>query len=124
MVTRREDEQLIDFHREMIRIHKENPALIRGSYKNIYADYNILAYARFYNDNSVIVIVNNNDGEREISVEAWQAEVLEGDYVEQVMFTMRDGHSCDIVRHEVPCGILTVKLPEYSSAVYVKKKKN
>ena len=119
-----EDEQLIDFHREMIRIHKENPALIRGSYKNIYADYNILAHARFYNDNSVIVIVNNNDGEREISVEAWQAEVLEGDYVEQVMFTMRDGHSCDIVRHEVPCGILTVKLPEYSSAVYVKKKKN
>ena len=119
-----EDEQLIDFHREMIRIHKENPALIRGSYKNIYADYNILAYARFYNDNSVIVIVNNNDGEREISVEAWQGEVLDGDYVEQVMFTMRDGHSCDIVRHEVPCGILTVKLPEYSSAVFVKKKKN
>ena len=119
-----EDEQLIDFHREMIRIHKDNPALIRGSYKNIYADYNILAYARFYNDNSVIVIVNNNDGEREISVEAWQAEVLDGDYVEQVMFTMRDGHSCDIVRHEVPCGILTVKLPEYSSAVFVKKKKN
>ena len=119
-----EDEQLIDFHKQMIRIHKENPALIRGSYKNIYADYNILAYARFYNDNSVIVIINNNDGEREISVEAWQAEILDGDYVEQVMFTMRDGHSCDIIQHEVPSGILTVKLPEYSSAVFVKKKRN
>ena len=54
---------------------------------------------------------------------AWQAEVLDGDYVEQVMFTMRDGHSCDIVRHEVPNGILTIKLPEYSSAVFVKRTK-
>ena len=119
-----EDTQLIEFHKDIVRIHKENPALIRGSHKNIYADYNILAYARFYNDNSVIVIINNNDGEREISVDAWQAEVLDGDYMEQVMFTMRDGHSCDVVRHEVPSGILTVKLPEYSSAVFVKRRGN
>ncbi len=117
-----EDEQLIEFHKAIIRIHKENPALLRGSYKNIYADYNILSYARFYNDNSVIVVINNNDGEREISVEAWQAEVFEEDYLERVMLTTQQGHSCEVVRFDIPNGVLSLKQPAYSAAVFIKRR--
>ena len=35
----REDKELIQFHKDMIRIHKENPSLIKGSLKFIANDY-------------------------------------------------------------------------------------
>ena len=86
------------------------------------ANYNILSYARFYNDNSVIVAINNNDGEREIAVEVWQAEVFDEDYLERVMLTTQQGHSCEILRYDVPNGVMSLKLPAYSAAVFIKRR--
>ena len=45
-----EDTQLIDFHRSIIKIHKETPALMTGSYKSLYGDYNVIAFGRFLKD--------------------------------------------------------------------------
>ena len=43
----REDHELIAFHKEAIRIHKEHPALRTGSLKILGGEENVLAYARF-----------------------------------------------------------------------------
>lgn len=119
-----EDMELIEFHKAMIAIHKENPALLRGCYKSLFADYNILAYGRFHDDNSVVVIINNNDGEREVNVDVWQAEVFGADYMERVILTDREGHCLERVRYEIPNGTLSVKLPAYGAAVFVKRVKD
>ena len=120
-----EDLVLIAFHKEMIKVHKQNPALLRGSCKIIYADYNILAYSRFLDDNSVIVVINNNDQERFINVDVWQAEVMPGDYLERVMLTGLDSSemfSTEKEKYEVSLsGILEVSLGAFSAAVFVKR---
>ena len=39
-----EDQELIAFHKEMIRIHKENPEILSGSLKYVDGAYNIVGY--------------------------------------------------------------------------------
>ena len=117
-----EDMQLIDFHKEIIAIHKASPALMRGCYKFLHGDYNILSYCRFYDDDSAVVVVNNNDSEKIIRVEVWQAEVLDDDKLERVMLTDSTGHNSEKVMYEPEAGILTVTMPAFSAAVFLKRK--
>ena len=49
-----EDKELIDFHRAVIRMHKENEVLRTGSYKSLYSAYNVIAYGRFSKDDSCV----------------------------------------------------------------------
>ena len=50
-----EDQELIAFHKEAIRIHKEHPALKTGSLKILGGEENILSYARFKGHDRIIV---------------------------------------------------------------------
>ncbi|MCR5421734.1 MAG: glycoside hydrolase family 13 protein [Lachnospiraceae bacterium] len=63
-----EDHELIDFHRQMIRIRKANRELKEGSIRRIYKDYNIIAYGRFTRDDRCVIVVNNNDHEKDIEM--------------------------------------------------------
>ena len=54
-----EDQELIAFHKEAIRIHKEHPALKTGSLKILGGEENILSYARFKGHDRIIVVINN-----------------------------------------------------------------
>ena len=49
----KEDKMLIRFHRDMIRIHRENPAFCTGSVKFLHGDRNILCYTRFQSRTAV-----------------------------------------------------------------------
>jgi glycosidase len=51
----KEDKELIQFHKDIIRIHKENQSLRDGSIKYIDADYNYLAYGRFKKEECCVV---------------------------------------------------------------------
>ncbi len=55
-----EDKYLIGFHKEMTKIRKENISLKLGSLAFLKNDYGIISYARWYKDNIIIVILNNN----------------------------------------------------------------
>ena len=64
----REDHEMIEFHREMIRIRKENPELREGSIRRIHKDYNMIAYGRFTRKERCVIIINNNDHDRDIEM--------------------------------------------------------
>ena len=63
-----EDEELIDFHRQMIKIRKSNSSLRRGSIRRIHKDYNIIAYGRFTRRERCIIVINNNDHEKDVEM--------------------------------------------------------
>lgn len=63
-----EDRELIEYHREMIRIRKENPELREGSIRRIHKDYNVIAYGRFTRRERCVIVVNNNDHEKDIEM--------------------------------------------------------
>lgn len=116
----REDKDLIDFHRDMIRIHKENPALIKGSLKELAADYNLISYGRFYGDNIIIVIVNNSEDERRVMVPVWELGAGESCTLEQIMVTTVNDYSTMSLYYELTNGMLDIGL-RGTSAVILRK---
>ena len=53
--------QLLEYFKKMIKIRKENKALIYGDYKELYCKDNIIVFERKYGDENILIIINNND---------------------------------------------------------------
>ena len=66
-----EDQELLAFHKEMIRIHKTEKPLRKGSIKLLAAGKNLLAYGRFEKDEQLVIIVNNSSILKEVTVPVW-----------------------------------------------------
>ena len=112
-----EDKELLAFHREMIRIHKEHPALRTGSLKIIKGDENILAYGRFKENDKVIVIINNRSELTQITVPVWEAEVPVKCRMKKEIYSYLDGYTTDYEEYLVEDGEVVVNMGAYSALV-------
>ena len=115
------DKELILFHKEIIRIHKEHQALRTGSVKFLQGEHNLLCYARFNRQEQLIVLVNNADGSREADISVWAAGIPMSAQLEQLIFTNENGYSVVPVVYTVSEGRLKIMLPKYSSVVLKRK---
>jgi len=111
-----EDKQLIGFHREMIRIHKENFELKSGSLVKLLSENYALSYARFSRDTCVVVIINRDEAERTFTVPVWQAAPV-SERLEQIILSTREGYSIDRRIHNLDGGSLVITLPPVSGVV-------
>ncbi|MBP3544079.1 MAG: alpha-glycosidase, partial [Lachnospiraceae bacterium] len=116
-----EDQELIEFHRDMIRLHKENQALLRGSYKPLLGRHKVIAYGRFLGDNQIAVVINNNYEEMELEIPIWEIGVEDGSVMEQLILTTENGYNIGKVDILIENKALSVTLPSVSAAVYRKK---
>ncbi len=116
----REDFELIEFHRYMIRIHKHNTAIKTGALKSLYKDYNVIAYGRFDEHNQVVVVVNNNDDYKDVQIPVWEAGVTGNVSIDRVMKTNAKGYNAGSVKYNVEKGILSLKLEPFSAMVFVR----
>ena len=112
-----EDKELIDFHRAVIRMHKENEVLRTGSYKSLYSAYNVIAYGRFSKDDAAIIIINNNEDEVRAKIPAWEVGLGFDDDVEQLMVTFEGGYSTDRLGYHLQNGWLDIGLRKTSAVV-------
>ena len=117
----REDVELIEFHRDVIQIHKRNKALKKGSFKTLLGDYNIIAYGRFLEENIIAVVINNNDVEHEIRIPVWQLGLMENDTMESLLISQQDFYNIGRVEYKISNGELVVKLPAFGAGIYRKK---
>jgi cyclomaltodextrinase / maltogenic alpha-amylase / neopullulanase len=64
MIWEEEDQNrdLYTFYKSLNRIRKENKALVYGDFKTIYKQGNVMAFRRNFNDEEILVLLNNNDG--------------------------------------------------------------
>ena len=67
-----ENRELVEFHKEMIRIHKREKPLRTGSLKMLSWSSNVLAYARFQEGEQIIVVLNNSKELKEVTIPVWQ----------------------------------------------------
>ena len=111
----REDWQMIDFHKTMIRIHKKYEILKNGSVGFLWNDYQGLCYARFSFDEQIIVIVNNHSEDREISIELMQAGICRmGDTVlERILLSHKDGFTEAREEYVAKAAVLKVTMPGF-----------
>ena len=112
-----EDKELIDFHKAVIRMHKENEVLRTGSYKSLYSAYNVIAYGRFSKDDAAIIIINNNEDEVRAKIPAWEVGLGFDDDVEQLMVTFEGGYSTDRLGYHLQNGWLDIGLRKTSAVV-------
>lgn len=113
-----EDLELIEFHRYMIRIHKALPVLRSGAVKELLAGRNVIAYGRMLGKYQAVVAVNNNAQERELELPVWQLGITGEISLARLMLTTEEGYNVGGLRYPVQNGILKLKLPAYSAALF------
>ncbi len=113
----REDHDLIAFHKEIIRIHKENKELLQGSLMNLGADYNYIAFARILAGEQVVVLVNNNYHEITKDVSVWETGIPREYTLQRLLLTHADGYTTEEYGYEVTNGTVKVTLPPTSAIV-------
>ena len=109
-----ENQRLLNFHKEMIRIHKEQEILRTGSIKMLTWANNVLAYGRFQDDEQIVVILNNSKELKEITVPGWLAEVPQNTRMYRLMYTYEEGFTTEYDEYIVQDGEVVVNMGRHS----------
>ena len=113
----REDKELINFHREIIRIHRQNKEFKTGSLKCLTLDYNFLAYGRFTKNNHSVVLINNNENEITKELSVWELGIPRDCMLQRLILTGERGYDINPMEIEVSAGRITVTMPKTSSMI-------
>ncbi len=116
-----ENQDLISLHKELAYLRKSHPALKTGSLDYIFVDYGILCYGRWDENDTFIIILNNDNRQRSLTAPVWKIGCDISTGFEQILSTDCDGFSNYHSNHMVKNGQLSVFMPPFSSLVLHKK---
>jgi cyclomaltodextrinase len=71
------DREMLSFHKHLIAMRHAHPALRTGSYRRLYADDQVYAFARANDDETILVAVNGAEEPRTVSIPV-QGHLAEG----------------------------------------------
>lgn len=120
----KENRELLDFHREMIRIHKEHKVIAHGSLKLLSSRHSCISYGRFDNKEQLICIFNNSQEEQAFKVPVWEARVENSAVLTRLIQTDADGFTTEQMSFPTDGGDLNVTLPPRAAAVYFCKSRD
>ena len=116
----REDREMIAFHRDMIRLRKENSELKEGSIRRIHKDYNVIAYGRFTRRDRCVVIINNNDHEKYIEIKiSYELGCPRDAKLISLMYTNEDGYTTEPAEYRLEGAKLKIRMDK-TSAILLK----
>lgn len=113
----KEDQELLAFHRDIIRIHKRYEAFRTGSLKFLGGDYQVLCYSRFNRLQQFVIVVNNDYVQRDMVWRVWSAGMERKTRLERIMFTTPESYSLEPEFYEVSNGRLHISLPPNSAVI-------
>lgn len=109
-----ENQRLLSFHKEMIHIHKTEGVLRTGSIKMLHWEKNVLAYARFNDDDRVIVVLNNSKDLRQVTVPVWPAGVPFECRLRRLVYSYEEGYTTEWDEYIVHEGETVVNMGRHS----------
>ena len=112
-----EDQELIAFHKEAIRIHKEHPALKTGSLKILGGEENILSYARFKVHDRISVVINNRSERADVKVPLWEAEIPIKCRMKRLLYSYKEGYTTEYEEYLVEDGEVVANMGPHSALV-------
>ena len=112
-----EDMQMIAFHKEMIRIHKEYPVLRTGSLRMLSWANHVLTYGRFSEEEQIVVALNNSKELKEITIPVWKAEVPQTGRMCRLMYSYEDGYTTEYDEYIVENGEVVLNMGKHSVIV-------
>ena len=109
-----ENKGLIDFHRDLIRIHRENQVLKTGSYRFLAGGYQWLVFGRFSRNEQMVTILNNDEQDKEIRVPVWILGVRSDAQMVTLMRTNESGYYTNAMTYPVQRGYVCVSMERHS----------
>lgn len=116
-----EDQELIAYHKELIRIRKKYRELGNGSMKCLLIEDNILAYGRFTMTEQSIVAINNSEAEKTIELKVWDLGISRECMAESIIMTTQVGYSTERREYRITGGKVMITLPA-QSGIMIKPK--
>lgn len=114
-----EDKQMIQFHRDIIRIHKEHKALMTGSLKFLHGEQGLIAYGRFNQQEAVLVVLNNDYQDKKVHLNVRELGVQNNRSMKRVIQTTEEGYTMDDNITVIQNNVLTAVVPKQSASVYI-----
>ena len=108
---------LLDFHRDMIMVHKNSTALRTGAFCFLTCGAYLVSYGRFDGNEQMAVVINSGAQEMEVEIPVWKIEVPMDAVMQQVMVTNEIGYSILPVERKVENGMLRLSLKPYTGVV-------
>ena len=122
----KEDMQMLNFHKAMTRIHKQNKELRIGSLKRLQDEEHVIAYGRMYNNESCVVIMNNDDKTHKMSIPVWELGIPMNSALKRIMYSTENEYTEKAKYVAVKEGKIWLELPATSAVVlkYTEKAEN
>ncbi|MBD5444636.1 MAG: glycoside hydrolase family 13 protein [Lachnospiraceae bacterium] len=112
-----EDKELIEFHKDVINIHKQNKEFLTGSLKYLDADYNVIGYGRFTSEQQSVILINNNSYEIAKEISIWYLGIPKECVLKSLMLTDVDGYTTESKEYPVISGKVKITLPPTSAII-------
>ena len=112
------DYDLIDFHRDIIGIHKSSSALKKGSFKFLSCGRGYISYGRFNSLEKVVVAINVSDHDIALDIPVWLLGIPMNCQIDQIMISRINGYSIMHIKREVKDGTLHVELESTTGVIF------
>ena len=113
----REDNELIEFHRQLIRIHKDYQVFKTGSIMFLKGQYKLIGYGRFDENDKIVVMINSSDEVREADISVWRMGIIQETRMARLMLSDREGYSDEAKVYPVVNGLIHVECPPMSGMI-------
>ncbi len=112
-----ENQELIDLHRDLIWMRKENEALKTGSFRFLDSEAHMLCYARFTRSQQFVILVNNDDVERSRELSVVGAGIAHSAVLRRRMVTTENAYSLMPQDYPVINGRIRIVLQRKSAVI-------
>ena len=114
----REDNELIRFHKEMIRIHRDYQVFKTGSMLYLHSENGLIVYGRFQGEEKAVIAVQTGGTQREIQVDVWRLGLKDGEKIASMMATDQQGFSLEARVLTVKDGKVSISVGENGAVLY------
>lgn len=81
----REIDELIEYHKDLIKLRRRFPSLKKGSFLFLYGGLGVVAYARWLEEEVVVVVINRSLEDKIVQLPLWLAQVRNGHTMKEIM---------------------------------------
>jgi len=114
----REDQVMLDFHKDMSRIYEKYPMLRNASLTRIpCTDNALLVYGRFNNEEQLIVIVNNTESDINSNINLWPVQITGEEDLYRLICSYEIGYHKRPAKYTAKNGIINIIVSPHSSLI-------
>ena len=112
-----EDQVLLSFHKDIIRLRRENEELRSGSLKMLESDYNFISYGRFNRKGQCAVLINNNNHPTTKEIHVWEIGTPKTGKMKVILQSRDDGYCMEGAEYEIKAGKILIEMPQTSATI-------